>query len=381
MKSYCLLFILFAAFSQKAFSQAYPTFGPEIKVTITGLTFDSMEPFISTDGNTLFFNSLNSGPTTDLHYATKVNDSLFTYVGLVGGCYDPSPDHLDAVASMDSAGNFFWVSLRGIPNLYRGNYVAGNVSNFTPTYGDFNVVSEPGWIVFDAAISFQGDLLYYTNGYFGPTYTECVGVPCESNIGVAQKVNDSIFMMLPNTDAIFANVNDTNYINYAPQITKDGLEFYFTRLLKNSTNTEMCVAVRNNTTDAFSLPQVLYNNPGFFPEAASPTTDKQSIYYHQKDASFVYHVYLRYRTGTVGIDENGEEALFSVFPNPTNTDINVALKNPNDAFTITVLSTLGKEIYNSSSETTLDISNLKKGIYYVIVRQNGLSWTEKIVKK
>jgi hypothetical protein len=35
-------------------AQAVPAFGPEIKVTISGLTFDAMEPFISPDGNTLF---------------------------------------------------------------------------------------------------------------------------------------------------------------------------------------------------------------------------------------------------------------------------------------------------------------------------------------
>ncbi len=379
LRNHILVLLIF--FSQNVFSQSYPVFGPEIKVTITGLTFDAMEPFISTDGNTLFFNSLNSGPTTDLFYATKVNDSTFTYIGLVGGCYDPSLEHLDAVASKDSANNFYWVSLRGIPNLYRGNYLAGNVSSFTPTYGDFNVVSEPGWLIFDAAINYQGDLLYFTNGYFGPTYTECVGVPCESHIGVAQKVNDSTFMKLINTDAIFANVNDTNYLNYAPQITKDGLEFYFTRLLKNTTNTEMCVAVRNNTTSAFSLPLVLYNNPGFFPEAASPTTDKQAIYYHQRDATTVYHIYLRYRTGTTEIIEIKNEALFNVHPNPTNADFKVVLKNPKDAFTLIVRSTLGKEIYNSSSETTVDISHLMNGIYYITVEQKGLSWTRKLVKK
>lgn len=376
-----LLLILLSVFSEKTLSQSYPIFGPEIKVTITGLSFDAMEPFISSDGNTLFFNSLNSGPTTDLHYATKVNDTTFTYVGLVGGSYDPSSEHLDAVASMDSANNFYWVSLRGIPNLYRGNYLAGNVSNYTPTYGDFNIVTEPGWLIFDAAIDFQGDLLYYTNGYFGPTYTECVGVPCESNIGVAQKVNDSTFMNLPNTDAIFANVNDTSYLNYAPQITRDGLEFYFTRLLKNTTDTEMCVAVRSNTTDVFSLPIVLYNNPGFFPEAASPTTDKQAIYYHQRDATTIYHVYLRYRTGTVGIEENEYEALFKVYPNPTNATFNVVLQNPNDAFILSVWSTFGQEIYTSSSDTTVDISNLANGIYYVTVDQNGLRKTKKLTKE
>ena len=56
----------------------YPSFGLEIDVTINGLSFDAMEPFISADGNYLFFNNKNDGIDTKLFYATKINDSTFT---------------------------------------------------------------------------------------------------------------------------------------------------------------------------------------------------------------------------------------------------------------------------------------------------------------
>ncbi len=36
-------------------SDKYPSFGDEIEVTINGLSFDSMEPFMSPDGRYLFF--------------------------------------------------------------------------------------------------------------------------------------------------------------------------------------------------------------------------------------------------------------------------------------------------------------------------------------
>jgi hypothetical protein len=285
-----LIILALSFITNQTFSQTTPTFGSEIKVTINGLTFDAMEPFISLDGNTLFFNSINSGGNTNLYYATKINDSTFNYIGLVGGCHDLSPNHLDAVASIDSINNFFWTSLRSIPNLYRGKYLAGNVNNISKVYGTCNILT-PGWIIMDAAINYQGNLLYYSNGYFGPTYTECIGVPCKAKLGVAQKVNDSTFNKTMYSDAIFSNVNDTNYIVYAPQLTKDGLELYYTRLLKSGFNTEICVSVRNTVADTFSLPMVIYSNYGYFPEAATPTTDKQKIYYHQKNNTFTYHNY------------------------------------------------------------------------------------------
>ena len=343
-------------------SQNYPLFGPEKKVTINGLSFDAMEPFISLTGDTLFFNSLNSGGNTNLHYATKVDDTTFNYVGLVAGTYDSSPDHLDAVASIDSANNFFWVSLRDFPNLYHGNYSAGTVSNIKKTYGNFNIFT-PGWIIMDAAISYQGDLLYYCNAYFGPTFTECPGAPCEARLGVAQKDNDSTFSKLINSNDIFASVNDTNYIVYAPQVTKDGLELYYTRILDGTYNTEICVAVRNNINDPFGNPIVIYDNYGFFPEAASPTTDKQKIYYHQKNIGGTYEIYLRYRIGTSSIKEPISNQIFTVFPNPTHGIINFSLPNYENQLYVKIYTLQGQEIISTSVESSIDISHLQNGCY------------------
>jgi hypothetical protein len=38
--------MMFVLVTFPVFAQTYPTFGPEIKVTITGLTFDAMEPCV-----------------------------------------------------------------------------------------------------------------------------------------------------------------------------------------------------------------------------------------------------------------------------------------------------------------------------------------------
>lgn len=380
MKLKTLFLAFLSLVAHRAASQAYPVFGPEIKVTVTGLTFDAMEPFISLDGNTMFFNSLNSGGNTNLYYATKVDDSTFNYVGLVGGTYDSSLDHLDGVSSVDSLNNFFWVSLRNFPNLHRGNYLSGNVSNITRTYGDFNI-GLTGWIIMDAAIDYHGNLLYYCNAYFGPTFTECPGVPCVARLGVAQKVNDSVFNKLINTDAIFSNVNDTNYIVYAPQVTKDGLELYYTRILKTTINSEICVAVRSSISDTFSLPTVIHSNLGFLPEAASPTTDKQKIYYHQKDGTGIFHLYLRYRTGATSLAESPTLENWKVYPNPVKDIVNITLTNSNEDFFITIYSSIGQELISSVNNESFDISSLPVGMYFVQIQQSDKIWTTKIVKE
>ena len=371
----------------QGFSQSYPTFGLEKKVTITGLTFDAMEPFISLNGNTLFFNSLNSGGNTNLYYATRVNDTTFTYIGMVGGTYDPSPNHLDGVASLDSINNFFWVSLRGYPspmeNLHRGIYAGGNVTNITRVYGNFNIYTFNypfGWLIMDAAINYQGNQLYYCNALLDFSNTTCVG-PCKSKLGVAQKVNDSTFNKQLNSDVIFSNVNDTNYLVYAPNITKDGLELYYTRLLKSTTNTEICVSVRNTISNTFSLPTVIYSNNGYLPEAPTLTTDKQKMYYHQKDNSLIYKIYLRYRTGTTGINEHINTEVLKVFPNPTNNIINIVTLIPNEPFIISLYNTLGQKLVEVSDTASINISALTNGIYFFKVKQNDKYWTTKIIKE
>ena len=53
---------------------------PEV-VTIDGWTEDAMEPFLSRDGSILFFNDSNApNANTNLHWATRVDDTTFSYV-------------------------------------------------------------------------------------------------------------------------------------------------------------------------------------------------------------------------------------------------------------------------------------------------------------
>ncbi len=260
-------------------SITYPSFNSEIEVTINGLSFDAMEPFISPNGNYLFFNNLNDGINTKLYYATKVNDSTFNYVGEIIGTNQLTAPHLDAVADMDSNGNFYWTSTRNYPNelnnLFHGTFSTGNVIDIERVQGDFNM-NIPGWLVMDHGISLDGQFLYFNNARFDDT--NCLG-PCETILGIAQKNNDSTFNTLPNSTSILQNINDANYIYYAPCISSDNLELYYTRYLKgqitSSTVFEICVAVRSNSTSTFSVPKVLFSETiSNLIEAPTLTVDK-----------------------------------------------------------------------------------------------------------
>ena len=268
----------------------YPSFGSEIDVNIIGLTFDAMEPFISPDGNYLFFNNINDGVNTKLYYATKISNSTFSFVGEVTGTNQITAPHLDAVADMDSNNNFYWTSTRNYPtelnNLFHGTFISGNVMNIERVQGDFNM-NIPGWLVMDHGISLDGEYLYFNNARFDSQ--NCQGA-CETHLGIAKKVNTTTFNKLPNSNSILQNINNSNYIYYAPCISSDNLELYYTRYIRGAitpnTILEICVAVRNNPLDNFSIPKVLFSESfANLIEAPTLTVDKKIIYYHKKTAS------------------------------------------------------------------------------------------------
>src|SRR5471032_1721771 len=59
-------------------------------VAITGYTGDAMEPFISRDGQYLFFNNRNDPAiNTDIYCAARVDDQTFTFLGPVAGVNSP----------------------------------------------------------------------------------------------------------------------------------------------------------------------------------------------------------------------------------------------------------------------------------------------------
>ncbi len=374
-----LLLVVSIVVSQKIISQPIPTFGPEIPVTINGLTFDAMEPSISADGNHIFFNSINNGTTTSLFYATRVNDTTFTFSGALSGANQIVNPRLDAVASSDSANHFFWVSTRNYPNqfdnYFHGTFNGSNITNISRVHGTF-YINSPGWLIMDAAINYTGNLLYFCNAHFN----NCGPIPCEAKLGVAQKQNDSTFNKLSNSDVLMQYINDTSYVVYAPFITKNGMELYFTRILKsNLTQSEICVSYRTDLTSPFSPPIIIYASP-LIPEAPTLTTDQSKMYYHKKAGS-LYKLFLRIRTYTSRIEESMDMEGVSIFPNPSTNTVHIIFSKPTTHYSIEIYSLVGQQVMKIDDKGIIDISNLESGVYTLTLKQENKSWKTRLVKE
>ena len=142
---------------------APPDFGMPVKVNMVGYTGNIMEPFLSRDGNILFFNNLNTPPeNTNLHWSTKINDSTFQYKGEIAGV---NTSELEGVATADTNGLLYFVSTRNyavaLSTLYQCNFSNGIATNVQLVNGVS--VLQTGRVNFDVEVSTDGQALYFVD--------------------------------------------------------------------------------------------------------------------------------------------------------------------------------------------------------------------------
>lgn len=275
-------------------SSSGSTFGNPKKVNIVGNPYSAMEPFISRDGNVLFFNSDKSDdPKTEknIYYAVRIDDLNFQFMGEVKGI---NTNAVDGVPTMDIHGNFYYVSTahygkkNGFTTVYKGKFVNGKIINITPI--PELSIQKPGWLNMDIEISADGNTIYSTQTLFAGIRP----VPKESYFFMAHLNNDGKFIINEYSKEIFKNIN-TDDQEYAASISTDELEIFFTRLNYDDGFTFSSYhATREDKTSPFSKPMLLEAITGIA-EAPAITTDGRLLYFHKKEGERFY-IYVLERT-------------------------------------------------------------------------------------
>jgi hypothetical protein len=252
-------------------------------VSIEGYDGSAMEPFISPDGNYLFFNNENDPRVnTNLHFAERTGNRSFRYLGELPGV---NSEALDAVASLDGAGHFYFTTLRDydrtMNSIYTGDFDGKGVRNLHPVPGDISPTAA-GTINMDVGISPDGQTLYISRAVFLPG----APVPKKSDLMVA-RLKDGAFSVDPDSDRIMKDIN-TDALEYAPCISADGLELYFTRASQHMPGPEapgallrIMVATRVSVNEPFGEPRALTAVTGFV-EAPSIPLDGKEMFFHKK---------------------------------------------------------------------------------------------------
>lgn len=265
------------------------------QVTISGYDGSAMEPFISPDGHYLFFNNENDPKVdTNLHFAERTGPLTFRYRGELPGV---NSKVLDAVASVDRAGHFYFTTVRDydrtMNSVYTGDFNGTSVTNLRPIAGDITPAS-PGAINMDVSISPDGQTLYISRAVIFPG----APAPKKSELMIAH-LTDGAFHLDTDGARILKNVN-TGALQYAPSISADGLELYFTRASQRAPgraspgSVRIMVATRATPESPFDEPRVLAKLDGFV-EAPTVPLDGSEMFFHKR----VGERFLIFRAGRV----------------------------------------------------------------------------------
>ncbi len=245
--------------------------------------------------------------------------------------------------------------------------------------------------------STTGIYVYRTGGALGYTATRGDKIRVAGRIaqvnGLIEIVADSLVVLSSgntlNTPLVVSSLNDT----LESRLVKMNKLVYLSgwpvtastttatvRTLLNGTDTitimvsRYCYSLQGKPapTDTFSVIGMVSQN-----DNSVPYTSGYTIY--PRDSMDIII------TGTTAINESSAKIAYSIYPNPSNGNININIRfDKKIAADVKIFSMLGAIIVEKTMDTssaTFDISKFGKGVYFIeiIDRKSGLGSTEKIV--
>lgn len=272
-------------------------------LTIDGYQGVCMEPEISGDGQYLYFNDSNAEDiNTDIFFAKRVGPETFTFLGKLPGVSAPTDqqkqpgDSKEMAPSLDAMGNLYFTSLRSYADdhksLYCGKLKDEQLTAVSAVPGDISP-HEPGDLNMDCGISHDGTSLIISKARFD------IGqpLPSQSDLVIATRGTATPFFAENAADQKTLEKLNTEALEYAPELSKDGLELYFTRASsganapdKRQENLRIMLAQRQSINESFAPARVLKSIEGFV-EAPTITDDGKELFFHKKDADGKYRIY------------------------------------------------------------------------------------------
>ncbi len=258
-------------------------FENEELITILGYSGDAMEVDITFDGQMLMFNDrVLVVPHKNIHWASRIDDVTFQYEGEVEGI---NSTQVDSTPSFDEIGNVYYTSLVTCfdtdPDLRYKSVFKGLVEDGVLVRSELleNIyVGQNGWISLDPDVSSNGRFLFYTQNSFDPMNPSFAVTTW--NVRGAERDDDGGFA--PVDDATFDDIN-TDAFEYAPTISNDGLEMYFTRAdISLGGILGIYKATRESIDEPFQAVDIPVAAITGVVEAPAFNGDETALYYHRE---------------------------------------------------------------------------------------------------
>ena len=274
------------AAGEAAAEVSYGPFGDPQPVHIEGDPASAEEPFLSSDGHYLLFNSSEEEPNFRLQYATLSGAQTFDFQGEILGEGVNVAGSLSGAPSLDDDGNLYFVSaprsyFETLSTIYTGSFFGGSVTGVHLVEGVSG--ARPGLVDFDPGVSPDGHTLYVSVGEFTGG-----AAPASASLVAYERDPDGSFSVAPNSASELNAVNQTGKLVYGAAVTSNELEFFFTAASPNQ-GSEPAIyrSIRANTSEPFiDVEKIAAIIP--FAEAPSISTDGTTLYYHEKVGSEVH---------------------------------------------------------------------------------------------
>jgi len=230
-----------------------------------------MELGVSRSGQLLFFNNSNKvGSKTDVFFATRLGEDVlrFKFRGPVQGANQSGV--LDATPAYDDkTGVLSFVSTRVLPPaLHWGTLIGNKLKNVSRV--PINVY-KPEYAL-GMEFGSNTDTIFFT--------FRTMKNKDSMDISMA-KWNGKRYIMDKRWKRIFRRIN-TAGMEYAPEVSSDLLELWFTRMEDRKTMSMIYGATRKSSEEPFGEPKPHPTITGFV-EAVTLTGDDKLMYYHCRD--------------------------------------------------------------------------------------------------
>ncbi|MFQ5581152.1 MAG: hypothetical protein ACE5F3_00810 [Mariprofundaceae bacterium] len=254
-----------------------------------GTPISTEEPFVSRDGRFLFFNTGHKEGNKDMHYARRVG-KRWVYRGEIGPAIN-TPKEVQGNPTMDAQGRFYFIDTTA-SHMARGGIfhpVSGTLDglyklDFLPDR-DVRLFKQRFTGNMGVEVGPDGRTMYFSRA----TWDLNLWFPGEilaSNILLSERRGNRFVFDESRAKHIMQNVN-TDELEYAAGISRDGLEFFFTRLSRESfrkghPKSKIMRATRPSRNVPFGRPEeILAIGHDDFVEGPALSADERELYYHK----------------------------------------------------------------------------------------------------
>ncbi len=288
--------LLFTPLAQAADLSSRPFASPQ-PVPIVGLPpgagnipISIEEPFISRDGRFLFFNSGHREGNKDLHFARRLRGT-WVYRGEIGPGIN-TPKQVQGNPTMDARGHFYFIDT-SVSHMARSGL-------FDPDSGHVDGLHELDFLPdrevhflrqrfsgnMGVEISADGKELYYSRA----TWDLNLWMPGDilaADILLCVRTGERFVCNEEQARRIMRNIN-TDALEYAAALSRNGLELFFTRMDRDSIRrgrpvSRIMHARRSTRRDPFGRPtEILAIGHQDFVEGPALNADEHWLYYHKR---------------------------------------------------------------------------------------------------